>query len=100
AATSLYLETKKTYDVAAVLAKLLEQISPWLDHWRNGEGALCRARWEALSLFRIGEKICLRNGNRLCRGIFVGYGANGEILLRTASGQTEAIWSGEAEGIA
>lgn len=97
AATSLSIETGKKYELSAVLEEILARLSPWLRRWQKGDGAAWRARWNELSFFRPEQAIALKSGSRLRSGIFAGYGENGELLLRTARGEIEAVWSGEAE---
>lgn len=97
-ATSVGIETGKHYDIEQLLDKLLGHISVRLDEWIQGGFSGIRKYWEAHSP-TLGKPISVRDGDTVRAGIFVGFGTDGELLLKDQSGRLHTVWSGGLCGL-
>ena len=92
-ATSLFMETGKTPMPSELLATLLSTLSPRIDDWMTHGFAAMLASWEDYCV-GLGDRVRIIDGNgRSYSGTLVGFGGNGQLLLKDATGTTE-IWSG------
>lgn len=93
-ATSLRIETGKTFSRAAVLAAILNRFEPLYDRWRaEGLAPLVPAVNERDALR--GRIITLEQGGRRIEGRADGIQPDGALLLRTSEGLVP-VYSGEA----
>jgi len=93
-ATSMRLETGRTYRVETLLPTLLEVLSDWIERWESGGFPALRSAWERLCLFQ-GQTVTVRDGSRRVSGRLSGFGEYGELLLRTEPGMIKPVWSGD-----
>lgn len=93
-ATSMREETGQVYDLPPLLEEALRALTPWLSRWARLGFAGLRVAWELRSQ-SLGQPIGIHQGADLVRGRVAGYGPAGELLLETAPGRVQAIWSGE-----
>jgi BirA family transcriptional regulator, biotin operon repressor / biotin---[acetyl-CoA-carboxylase] ligase len=97
-ATSMYLETGHEYPVEGVLARILDTLPTWLDKWEHGGFPAIQHAWEDRCAF-LGESISVGEGHHVQKGRLEGFGANGQLLLRTARGGITEIWAGDVAAI-
>jgi BirA family biotin operon repressor/biotin-[acetyl-CoA-carboxylase] ligase len=95
-ATSLRLETGREYPVESVLDRVLAHLAVWTEHWEEAGFAGLRQAWLARCV-GLGEPVAVQVGAVLRRGILAGFGPDGELLLTTADGAVQPVWSGEVE---
>lgn len=93
-ATSLLMEDGRRRGVEDVLEKLLKHLSVRMDEWAQGGFAVVRKSWEP-RVASLGRQVMVRDGNRVCSGILVGFGEDGELLLRDSIGGISAVWAGD-----
>jgi len=93
-ATSLLIETGARRDPASLLKKLLPSLSTRLEKWKEGGFSAIRKDWEAGAPM-FGKTVKVREGDTMRSGLHAGFGQDGELLLRTKSGDLLSVWAGE-----
>ena len=93
-ATSVLIETGQRHNVDDLLSKLLPILSIRLDDWLCGGFSKVRKSWEA-KVPNIGKPVSVRDGDSHRRGILVGFGVDGELLLQNADGTVSPVWAGD-----
>lgn len=96
AATSLRIETGRTYPIKDVLDIVLEMLPFWIDSWEMGGFSTIREDWMARCC-HMGERITVGEGINLKSGILEGFGDKGQIILRNDDGNRRDIWVGDIE---
>ncbi len=94
AATSIRMETGKEHDVEEVLARVLAELSKWVEIWQKEGFAGFREVWTEKCCF-VGEKVSVGEGATLKTGVLVGFGDQGQLLLQGESGEVEEVWAGD-----
>jgi len=101
-ATSLWIETGMRRRPDELLETLLKHLSHWIEKWEQGGFSSIRKNWEAKipqlaspERCRNGKNITVRDGNTERTGELVGFGENGELLLRIESGEVLPVWAGD-----
>ena len=92
-ATSMWMESGRRRDLAAVLEKLLMHFDIWLSQWEQGGFSKVRKVWEA-NVPTLGKWVSVRDGDLYREGILRGFGENGELLLEEG-GVVSAVWAGD-----
>lgn len=95
-ATSLRVEAGREHPIELVLDRVLAHLAVWTEHWEEAGFAGLRQAWLARCV-GLGEPVAIRDGNGLRRGTLAGFGPDGELLLATADGAVQPVWSGEIE---
>jgi BirA family biotin operon repressor/biotin-[acetyl-CoA-carboxylase] ligase len=93
-ATSMRIETGRTWDLESVLQDLLACLPGWLLAWEGAGFSGIRDAWTC-RYPGIGQALSVREGEGTRSGRLVGFGANGELLLQEPSGETRSVWSAE-----
>ncbi len=93
-ATSLRIETGRTYPIKDVLGIILEMLPYWIGRWEGGSFPAIREDWIARCCY-IGEHITVGEGKELKSGILEGFGIKGQIIVRGDDGRMHDIWAGD-----
>ena len=93
-ATSILIETGKRHERSGLLDRLLQTMSGRLDAWSRAGFAGFRQAWET-RIPSLGQPVAVCDGDTVHRGILTGFGDDGELLLRGASGTITVVWAGE-----
>jgi len=93
-ATSLRIETGRTYPVKDVLNIILEMLPHWIDRWEDGSFPSIREDWIARCCY-MGERITVGEGKDLKSGILEDFGNKGQIIIRGDDGRKHDIWAGD-----
>ena len=95
-ATSLAIETRRTFSRADVAAELLNQLEPAYDAWCENGLAPFRTELAALDSLK-GEFTRVRQtGRRVVEGVAAGISADGTLRLRQPDGSLLTVCSGDA----
>jgi len=97
-ATSMHIETGHEYDVKDVLAQILAALPPWLNKWEPKGFAGIQTDWIDRCAY-IGEQIRVGEGKNIQTGKLEGFGANGQLLLKSTTGTITEIWAGDVAAI-
>lgn len=92
-ATSMRIETGKTYDLTQTLESLFSPLSKWVDQWKQNGFEGFQETWTQRA-GPIGKPLTVHDGNLLISGTLAGFGPHGELLLQTEHGP-KTIWSGD-----
>lgn len=93
-ATSIFIETGQKMDVENVLGLLLDELSAWIEKWKDGGFSAIREEWIDLC-DNIGTEISVLTADgKTQTGIFEDIGQNGQVLLR-AGNLLKEIWAGD-----
>lgn len=95
-ATSLLIETGRTYPVKDVLAIILEMLPDWIDRWESGSFQAIREDWYRRCCY-MGEHITVEEGKELKSGILEGFGNKGQIIIRGDDGHVHDVWAGDVK---
>jgi BirA family biotin operon repressor/biotin-[acetyl-CoA-carboxylase] ligase len=95
-ATSLRIETGRTYPIKEVLEIILEILPHWIDRWEEGGFPSIREEWTA-RCYHMGKQITVGDVKDLKSGILEGFGNKGQILLRGDDGDIRDVWVGDVE---
>ena len=93
-ATSLRIETGRTYPIKDVLNIILENLPYWVDLWEEGSFPAIREDWVARCCY-MGERITVGEGKELKSGILEGFGSKGQIIIRSEDGRMHDVWAGD-----
>ncbi len=93
-ATSLRIETGRTYPVKDVLDIILEMLPYWIDRWEEGSFSSIREDWIARCCF-MGKRVIVGEGKELKSGILEGFGNKGQIIIRGDDGCIHNVWAGD-----
>ena len=93
-ATSLFIETGKTYEVEHILNELLTCLGPWIDRWRVEAFSSIRNPWLHRCL-HMGKRVSVGEGVGKKEGTAIGLGDAGQLLIRQATGELLEIWAGD-----
>ncbi len=93
-ATSLRIETGRTYPIKDVLSIILEKLPYWVDLWEEGSFPAIREDWVARCCY-MGERITVGEGKELKTGILKGFGSKGQIIIRSEDGRIHDVWAGD-----
>lgn len=83
-ATSLRCETGRAFDLEKLLGEWLAHFDARFAAWSHGGFSALRGDW---------ERLAQAPGTAGSRGVIAGYGERGELLVRTADGRLESVWS-------
>ncbi len=92
-ATSMLIESGRSYNPAEVLSDLLPQLDFWLTRCAAGGFEAIRTVWTEKA-GPIGKPLSVHDGDILKSGTLAGFGEHGELQLKTDAG-IEIIWSGD-----
>ncbi len=95
-ATSLCLETGRQHGVELILAEILLQLARWTRLWEDQGFAGLRSAWMGHCV-GVGAPVTIRDGAIWRRGLLLGFGRHGELLLGGVGTEPQPIWSGEIE---
>ncbi len=95
-ATSLLIETGRTYPIKEVLEIILEALPPWIDRWEKGGFQSIWEDWTA-RCYHIGKHITVGDVKDLKSGVLEGFGDKGQLLLRGDDGNIHDVWVGDVE---
>jgi BirA family biotin operon repressor/biotin-[acetyl-CoA-carboxylase] ligase len=93
-ATSLLIETGKESEPAELLAALLPDLAACITRWERDGFEGIRAEWMRYCVW-LGSKVTVEDGGVARTGILTGFGAQGELLLRTDDDSVAALWTGD-----
>ena len=92
-ATSMLIETDRATKLTQALDALLVLLEYWIGEWEQGGFDALREPW-ILRAGPIGKPLTVHDGDIRKSGTLAGFGAHGELLLKTRNG-IETIWSGD-----
>jgi BirA family transcriptional regulator, biotin operon repressor / biotin---[acetyl-CoA-carboxylase] ligase len=93
-ATSLHLETGRTFAVEAVLDELLPILRAHLARWdRDGFEAVRDTYLDAAG--GCGARMCIRDDHRIVEGCLAGIAVDGALELRLDDGSLRTVYSGD-----
>ena len=95
-ATSLQIETGRTYPIKDVLEIILETLPNWIDRWEGGSFPAIREDWLARCCY-MGEHISVGEGKDLKSGILEDFGNKGQIIIRDEDGHIHDVWAGDVK---
>ena len=95
-ATSLLIETGRTYPIKEVLEIILDILPHWIDRWEEGGFPSIWEDWTA-RCYHMGEHITVGDVKDMKSGILEGFGDKGQILLRGDDGNIRDVWAGDVE---
>ncbi len=95
-ATSLWLETGRTYPIKDVLNIILEMLPNWIDRWEDGGFPAIHEDWNARCCY-MGEHITVGEENNLKSGVLEGFGNKGQIIIRSDDGHKCDVWAGDVK---
>jgi BirA family biotin operon repressor/biotin-[acetyl-CoA-carboxylase] ligase len=93
-ATSLRIETGRTYPIKDVLNIILEMLPDWIDRWEESSFPAIREDWITRCCY-MGEHITIGEGKELKSGILEGFGNKGQIVIRSDDGRMHDVWAGD-----
>jgi BirA family biotin operon repressor/biotin-[acetyl-CoA-carboxylase] ligase len=92
-ATSVLIESGEARDLTRTLEALFPLLEYWIGQWKLGGFSNLRPVWTEKA-GPIGKPLSVHDGDLKKSGTLVGFGDNGELLLKTNRG-IETIWSGD-----
>ncbi len=93
-ATSLAIETGRSWSVDGVLTDVLGVLPRWLHRWgEDGFNAL-REAWTRAHA-GVGQAVTIREGGVTREGVLEGFGEDGQLLLRNRAGGVDTVWTGD-----
>lgn len=95
-ATSLQIETNKTWDVVALIQEILTTFETTYDAYIQEGFPHVKNKWENYG-FKIGEQIWIKTLQDEWQAIFSGIAEDGALLSKTADGETKKIYSAEID---
>ncbi len=93
-ATSLLIETGRTYPIKDVLDIILEMLPYWIVRWEEGSFPYIREDWVTRCCY-MGEFITVGEGKDLKSGILEGFGNKGQIVIKGDDGHLHEVWAGD-----
>lgn len=93
-ATSLALEGNQSYNRAVLLAEILKEYEYWYFKMLDEGFDPVRGRWESLAV-TIGKQITAVTSKKTLQGLAKGITKDGVLLLETADGKMEYIYSAD-----
>lgn len=97
-ATSMLIETGKSYLLKRVLENILQVLPDWINRWEDGGFAEIRDDWTLRSCC-IGKTVTTCGGDKKKSGTLMGFGKWGQLLVRCNDGTTFNVWGGELESL-
>jgi BirA family biotin operon repressor/biotin-[acetyl-CoA-carboxylase] ligase len=94
-ATSLYLETGNTFEVAAFRNCLLERLAFWYEELRHQRERRILQRWQTLSTYAQGKQVVVVFDHEEVAGKTMGVSDCGALQIKTSSGETRTVLAGE-----
>ena len=98
-ATSLLGELGSETRSDAVRDRLLERLSEWYRHWREGAVEMILNRWLDLSTYGFDREVAVSLDTGLVRGVTAGLTPGGALRLRTADGTICTIVAGDVTSL-
>jgi BirA family biotin operon repressor/biotin-[acetyl-CoA-carboxylase] ligase len=93
-ATSLMIESGRPHAVEPLAEALVAAIERRYRVWVAGGFAALSADWLTVSE-GLGRPVEVDTGRGLCVGVLTGFGADGEMRVRTGAGEIMSFWSAE-----
>lgn len=93
-ATSILMETGKTYPVGYIMRSVLPHLTYWIPIWMESGFAGLRSDWVEREK-QIGKQIEVRGNGKITTGVLKDYGPHGECRLLCNDGKRVSIWSGD-----
>lgn len=91
-ATSILIESRRVQDVGDVLARLLRCLTSWVGRWSESGFAGIEDAWLESCCY-LGELITVAEQS----GTLIGFGEQGQLLLRNSVGIVEPVWAGDVD---
>lgn len=93
-ATSLRIETDKTWDMVPLIQRILHTFERKYDYFMDNGFDQVKQTWESYG-FKINERLLIKTGKEQWEGIFLGIAEDGALLARKDNGDIEKIYSAE-----
>ncbi len=93
-ATSMHIETGRTFDIEALLDELLGGLVRRIADWERGGFMVLREDWGRYCAFQ-GETVTVRDGERTRRGRLKAFGESGQMVLEEPDGTLREVWAGD-----
>lgn len=93
-ATSLMAETGREHPLDEVLNLLLQNMPRWIERWEQSRFEGLRETYQA-KCAAFNREVTVRDGTYSVSGVLVGFGDNGEALLREPDASTRSVWAGD-----
>ena len=94
-ATSLWIESGKTFSREMVRSSLLDRIAHWYETLRTNGGTKILTRWQQLSSYTKGKKITAYLDQEILHGVTDGLSTIGALKIITETGDKREIVAGE-----
>lgn len=91
-ATSMFIESQKTYDLCVVLSVLLQKTSNVWEEIKNPESLFLQ--WQKYD-FLTGKNIVIRTETEKISGTYQGIDSTGRLILKENGGQIRHLYSGD-----
>jgi len=98
-ATSLFLATGETTDLARFRDHLLVSLSGWYELWHSGADRRIIERWEELSSYAKHRQVRIATDGEEILGETLGLARSGALLVRTPDGQVRSILAGQVSNL-
>lgn len=98
-ATSLFNQLGSETRPETFRDQLLERLSVWYCHWRDGRVEQILSRWLALSTFGCDREVVVKHDHKVLTGHTNGLTPDGALLLRTADGSVHTIVAGDVTSL-
>ncbi|MFC2948331.1 biotin--[acetyl-CoA-carboxylase] ligase [Virgibacillus sediminis] len=95
-ATSLYLETGKTWQIKELVQDILQSFEKTYEQYIDNGFPAIKDRWEKYG-FKIGEKITAKTLKDSWKAKFLGISEDGALILQTENGETKQLYSAEID---
>jgi BirA family biotin operon repressor/biotin-[acetyl-CoA-carboxylase] ligase len=89
-ATSLFLETRKSFDRALVLATILEQMELMYPLIISGRSSDIISQWQKHTTM-FGNEVTINHNGHILRGTAVRLAEDGGLIIATQSGETKVL---------
>jgi BirA family biotin operon repressor/biotin-[acetyl-CoA-carboxylase] ligase len=95
-ATSVYLETGRTFDRVTLMQEFLRQFERFYSLFLHSGFESIGKRWRELAML-LGKEVTVRMIDRTCRGRVMELDRDGALLIKDESGELERIYSGDIQ---
>lgn len=95
-ATSLYIETKEKTNLQQLVQHMLVAFEKGYTNYVNNGFSNIKQKWESYG-FKVGEKIWLKTLKDYNEVVFLGIAEDGALLIKTDTGNTKKVYSGEID---
>jgi BirA family biotin operon repressor/biotin-[acetyl-CoA-carboxylase] ligase len=95
-ATSVYLETGRTFDRVTLMQEFLRQFERSYSLFLRSGFESIGKRWRELAML-LGKEVTVRMIDRTCRGRVMELDRDGALLIKSENGELERIYSGDIQ---